>query len=146
MFFELTNKTEFDLPLFLKYNTLQSILFVWRNAENMSEIGSIIKGKVQKILPRGAIVILENGKRGFVHVSEIADGFVERVEDFLKEGESVNCRVLGYDERGRMELSIKRAKESSPLLEEKLRQFRKQSEERLASLKKKRETNGRGRR
>lgn len=111
----------------------------------MSEIGSIVKGKVQKILPRGVIVMLENGKRGFVHISEISDEFVDKVEDFLKEGESVNCRILGYDEKGRMELSIKRAKDTSPQLEEKLRQFRKQSDDRLAGLKK-RETNTRGRR
>lgn len=111
----------------------------------MSEIGSIIKGKVQKILPHGAIVILESGKRGFVHISEISDEFVDKVENFLKEGDSVHCRVLGYDEKGRLELSIKRAKETSSQLEEKLRQFRKQSDDRLAGLKK-RETNERGRR
>ncbi|MBC7326695.1 S1 RNA-binding domain-containing protein [bacterium] len=111
----------------------------------MSEIGSIVRGKVQKILPRGAIVMLENGERGFVHISEIADEFVEKVEDFLKEGESVNCRVLGYDDKGRLELSIKRTKESSEQLEEKLRQFRRQSDDRLAGLKK-REANERGRR
>ncbi|MGB9876598.1 MAG: S1 RNA-binding domain-containing protein [bacterium] len=111
----------------------------------MSEIGTVLKGKVKKILPRGAIVVLENGKRGFVHISEIADEFVEKVENFLKEGEEVECRVLGYDEKGRLELSIKRAKKKSSQLEEKLRLFRKQSDERLAGLKK-REANGRGRR
>jgi len=111
----------------------------------MSEIGSIVKGKVEKILPRGVIVKLENGKSGFVHISEISDEFVDKVEDFLKEGESVNCRILGYDDKGRLELSIKRTKESSSQLEEKLRRFRKQSDDRLSGLKK-RETNERGRR
>jgi|YelNatPaOPRAMG01_1025707.scaffolds.fasta_scaffold81831_3 S1 RNA binding domain protein len=111
----------------------------------MSEIGSVIKGKVKQILPRGAIIMLENGKRGFVHISEIAEEFVENINDFLKVGEEVRCRVLGYDEKGRLELSIKRASEKSNLLEEKLRQFRKQSDDRLSGLKK-REANNRGRR
>jgi S1 RNA binding domain protein len=111
----------------------------------MSEVGSVLKGKVKQILPRGAVVMLENGKRGFVHISEIAEEFVENINDFLKVGEEVRCRVLGYDEKGRLELSIKRASEKSSLLEEKLRQFRKQSDDRLSGLKK-REANNRGRR
>ncbi len=111
----------------------------------MHQIGSIVKGKVKKTLPRGAIVTLEEGGQGFVHISEIAEEFVQKVEDYLKEGDIVTCRVIGTDERGRLELSIKRAKQTSSHLEDKLRRFKEQSDDRLSALRKK-ETSGRGKR
>ncbi len=76
----------------------------------MVEAGEIVKGKVTRIMDFGAFVQLENGESGLVHISQIAHEYVKRVEDFLSEGEEVEVMVLGRDEKGRLDLSIKELK------------------------------------
>lgn len=67
-----------------------------------------MEGKVASITKFGAFVALEGGKSGLVHISEIANTFVNDVHDFLQEGQTVKVLVLSA-EKGRVNLSIKKA-------------------------------------
>ncbi len=71
------------------------------------QVGSILEGKVTSITKFGAFVALEGGKSGLVHISEIANTFVNDVHDFLEEGQTVKVLVLSTD-NGKINLSIKR--------------------------------------
>ena len=71
------------------------------------QVGSILEGKVTSITKFGAFVALDNGKSGLVHISEIANTFVNDVHDFLQEGQAVKVLVLST-ENGKINLSIKR--------------------------------------
>ncbi len=75
------------------------------------EIGAIYEGQVVSIKDFGAFVNIMPGIDGMVHISEISNERVEKVTDVLKEGQIVNVRIIGIDERGRISLSIKSAKE-----------------------------------
>jgi polyribonucleotide nucleotidyltransferase len=72
-----------------------------------AEIGKVYEGAVTKILDFGALVNILPGKDGLLHISQIAHQRVERVEDFLKEGQVVQVKVLETDEKGRIKLSMK---------------------------------------
>lgn len=67
-----------------------------------------MEGKVASITKFGAFVTLEGGRSGLVHISEIANTFVNDVHDFLQEGQTVKVLVLSA-EKGRINLSIKKA-------------------------------------
>ena len=71
------------------------------------EVGKIYEGPVTKILDFGALVNLLPGKDGLLHISQIAHQRVEKVTDFLKEGQIVKVKVLETDEKGRVKLSMK---------------------------------------
>lgn len=73
------------------------------------EVGTIYEGKVVTIKEFGAFVNILPGVDGMVHISELRDERVERVEDVLTEGETVKVKLIGIDDRGRMSLSIKEA-------------------------------------
>jgi polyribonucleotide nucleotidyltransferase len=72
-------------------------------------LGEVYPGKVTRLLDRnmGAMVAILGGREGFVHVSQIAVERVNNVADYLKEGQEVNVKVVEFDDRGRMRLSIK---------------------------------------
>ncbi|KPF47753.1 polynucleotide phosphorylase/polyadenylase [beta proteobacterium AAP121] len=72
-----------------------------------AEIGKVYEGAVTKILDFGALINILPGKDGLLHISQIAHQRVERVEDFLKEGQVVQVKVLETDEKGRIKLSMK---------------------------------------
>ncbi|RRJ83356.1 polyribonucleotide nucleotidyltransferase [Aestuariirhabdus litorea] len=72
-----------------------------------AEVGKIYTGKVERIVDFGAFVNILPGKDGLVHISQISEERVEKVTDFLKEGEEVKVVVLDVDNRGRIKLSIK---------------------------------------
>jgi polyribonucleotide nucleotidyltransferase len=72
-----------------------------------AEIGKVYEGPVVKILDFGALINVLPGKDGLLHISQIAHQRVERVEDFLKEGQVVKVKVLETDEKGRIKLSMK---------------------------------------
>ena len=108
------------------------------------DVGSIVEGTVVKITHYGAFVELSDGKSGLVHISEIADTYVKDVRDYLKEQESVKVKVLGFNERGKLDLSVKQAlspeervvrSRAKVSFEDKLKAFMKESEERLLDLK-----------
>ncbi len=74
------------------------------------EVGEIYEGTVATIKDFGAFVTIMPGIDGMVHISQIADHRVEKVEDELSEGQKVKVKLLAVDERGRLSLSIKDAK------------------------------------
>jgi polyribonucleotide nucleotidyltransferase len=71
------------------------------------EVGKVYEGPVTKILDFGALVNLLPGKDGLLHISQIAHERVEKVTDYLKEGQIVKVKVLETDEKGRVKLSMK---------------------------------------
>ncbi|HEV6968058.1 MULTISPECIES: polyribonucleotide nucleotidyltransferase [Roseateles] len=71
------------------------------------EVGKVYEGPVTKILDFGALVNLLPGKDGLLHISQIAHQRVEKVTDFLQEGQIVKVKVLETDEKGRIKLSMK---------------------------------------
>ncbi|MGE0330919.1 MAG: polyribonucleotide nucleotidyltransferase [Ramlibacter sp.] len=71
------------------------------------EIGKIYEGPVTKILDFGALINLLPGKDGLLHISQIAHERVEKVTDYLSEGQIVKVKVLETDEKGRVKLSMK---------------------------------------
>ncbi|MDO9358889.1 MAG: polyribonucleotide nucleotidyltransferase, partial [Polaromonas sp.] len=71
------------------------------------EIGKVYEGPITKILDFGALVNLLPGKDGLLHISQIAHERVERVTDYLSEGQIVKVKVLETDEKGRVKLSMK---------------------------------------
>ncbi len=132
------------------------------------EIGSIVEGVVTGIVNYGAFVRLPEGKTGLIHISEVADTYVKDVRDYLKEKDKVKVKILGVNEKGKYDLSLKQAKEKPDVpqeakrqerpfkgerrrssqklsFEDKLSQFLKQSEERLLDLKRNTESKRRGR-
>lgn len=72
-------------------------------------VGEIVSGKVTTITKFGAFIALEDGKSGLVHISEIANGFVKDVNDFLKSGQEVQVKILSITPEGRINLSVKQA-------------------------------------
>jgi polyribonucleotide nucleotidyltransferase len=71
------------------------------------EVGKVYEGPVTKILDFGALVNLLPGKDGLLHISQIAHERVEKVTDYLSEGQIVKVKVLETDEKGRVKLSMK---------------------------------------
>ncbi len=71
------------------------------------EIGKIYEGAITKILDFGALVNLLPGKDGLLHISQIAHERVERVSDYLTEGQVIKVKVMETDEKGRVKLSMK---------------------------------------
>lgn len=71
------------------------------------EIGKIYEGPVVKILDFGALINVLPGKDGLLHISQIAHERVEKVSDYLKEGQVVRVKALEADEKGRIKLSMK---------------------------------------
>ncbi|RXK17209.1 S1 domain-containing RNA-binding protein [Macrococcus sp. DPC7161] len=121
------------------------------------EVGSKLKGKVTGIKNFGAFVELPNGKSGLVHISEVADSYVENVAEHLNIGDEVDVKVLTIGDDGKISLSIKKAKDRpkrpvAPKVEKKPEDFEKQlsnflkdSEERLTSIKRQSESRRGGR-
>ena len=74
-----------------------------------AELGKIYHGTVKRIMDFGAFVEILPGTEGLVHISQIADERIAKVTDVLKEGESVNVKVIEIDKTGRIRLSRKEA-------------------------------------
>ena len=117
-------------------------------------IGAFVEGTVKKIFPYGMLVELPGGSAGLAHISEIANAFVKNISAHFQVGDRVTVKVLRTDERGRYQLSLRQALASqgeeaspspgpppvaSPVFEEKLKRFMKESQERLFDLKRNRE-------
>jgi polyribonucleotide nucleotidyltransferase len=87
-------------------NTIQSIT-------EEPEIGKIYKGKVRKVVDFGAFVEILPGTDGLVHISQLSDKRVRRVEDVLNEGDEVMVKVLDVDRSGKIRLSVREAQQES---------------------------------
>ena len=121
------------------------------------EVGNKLKGKITGIKKFGAFVELPEGKSGLGHSSEVADNYVENVEDHLSVGDEVEVKVLSIADDGKISLSIKKAKDrprkprhskanhGKPVqktedFEKKLSNFLKDSEDKLTSIKRQTES------
>ncbi|MCE2921662.1 MAG: S1 RNA-binding domain-containing protein, partial [Roseomonas sp.] len=71
------------------------------------EIGVIYNGKVVKTADFGAFVNFLGAKDGLVHISELANDRVNKTTDIVKEGDAVKVKVIGFDERGKVKLSMR---------------------------------------
>jgi polyribonucleotide nucleotidyltransferase len=73
------------------------------------KVGQIYGGKVTSIKDFGAFIEVIPGQDGLCHISELSDGYVERVTDIVKMGQEVRVKVILVDEQGRVKLSRKQA-------------------------------------
>ena len=133
------------------------------------EAGEIVQGKVTGLAKFGAFVEVAPNKSGLVYISEISNTYVKEVSDFLSVGQEVTVKILGIDEKGRINLSIKQALPPDPPpapkrvrpaavdepaneepadldFEDKLKRFMKDSDSRLLDIKRQSERHGTRRR
>jgi polyribonucleotide nucleotidyltransferase len=80
-----------------------------RNLTREIKVGEVFQGKVKRILDFGAIVEILPGQDGLVHISQLANFRVRRVQDLLKVGDIIPVKVVAIDELGRISLSAKEA-------------------------------------
>lgn len=73
------------------------------------EVGNVLEGKVTGILKFGAFVDLGEGKSGMVHISEVANTYVNDIKEHVTEGQTVKVKIIGISEDGKISLSMKRA-------------------------------------
>jgi polyribonucleotide nucleotidyltransferase len=78
-----------------------------RSITSEPEIGQIYKGKVVKIMEFGAFVNFFGARDGLVHISQLTQGRPESVGEVVKEGQEVYVKLLGFDDRGKVRLSMK---------------------------------------
>ena len=71
------------------------------------EVGHIYEGTVVKVMDFGAFVNFFGAKDGLVHISQLASRRVQKTSDVVKEGDKVKVKLLGFDERGKVRLSMK---------------------------------------
>ncbi|MDD2697094.1 MAG: polyribonucleotide nucleotidyltransferase [Candidatus Pacebacteria bacterium] len=84
-----------------------------KNITREVKVGEIFQGKVTRILNFGAFVEILPGQEGLVHISQLAPYRVGKVEDIVKVGDVIPVKVISIDEQGRINLSLKEAKEKS---------------------------------
>ncbi|WP_186575721.1 S1 domain-containing RNA-binding protein [Aquibacillus kalidii] len=128
------------------------------------EVGSKLQGKVTGITNFGAFVELPGGTTGLVHISEVADNYVKDINEHLSVGDEITVKVINVEKDGKIGLSIKKAKDNPnpgrrkgnnnnpknnrdkpESFEAKMNRFLKDSEDRLASLRKHTESKRGGR-
>ncbi|MDR2179421.1 MAG: S1 RNA-binding domain-containing protein [Synergistaceae bacterium] len=108
-------------------------------------VGDLAECVVEQIMPYGAFVRLSTGQRGMVHISELSFNFVKKVEDILTLQQNIKARVIKIDEKGRIDLSLKKVeerplvqapitKEDKDSFEKKMASFLKVSEAKIADL------------
>jgi polyribonucleotide nucleotidyltransferase len=78
-----------------------------------AELGVIYTGKVVKTVDFGAFVNFLGTKDGLVHISELQDARTEKTTDICKEGDMVKVKVIGFDDRGKVKLSMKRVNQET---------------------------------
>ena len=72
--------------------------------------GDIVEAEVFKITSFGAFTKLEDGQKALIHISQVAEGFVENISDYLKLGDKVSARVVKI-ESGKIDLTLKAPKQ-----------------------------------
>ncbi len=77
-------------------------------------VGDILEGKVTGITNFGAFVTLPGGKNGLVHISEISSSYVNDIHEHLSDGQTVQVKVIGINEGGKINLSIKQLEAPAP--------------------------------
>jgi polyribonucleotide nucleotidyltransferase len=77
------------------------------------ELGVVYLGKVVKVVDFGAFVNFLGSRDGLVHISELAQQRVGKVADVVKVGDEVKVKVLGFDDRGKVKLSMKQVDQAT---------------------------------
>ena len=77
------------------------------------EVGAVLEGRVTGITKFGAFVALPGGRSGLIHISEVANSYVNDIHDFLSDGQTVKVRVLNIGADGKISLSAKKAQEQT---------------------------------
>jgi len=83
-----------------------------KNITREAKVGETFQGKVSRILTFGAFVEIFPGTEGLVHISQLANYRVNKVEDIVKIGDIIPVKVISIDEQGRINLSLKAANEN----------------------------------
>jgi polyribonucleotide nucleotidyltransferase len=100
-----------DGSVFISGTDLEKVEAVVAIIEGMTrefKVGDLVEGNIVKILEFGAIVDMGGGKDGMIHVSELKEGFVKRVEDVVKMGDFVRAKIISVDDDGgKIRLSLK---------------------------------------
>ena len=84
----------------------------------MVSVGSIVAGRVAKVMNYGAFVDLEGGGSGMIHISEVANTYVKDINDYLKVGDEVTVKVIAINEGGKISLSMRALEEADAPAEE----------------------------
>ncbi|HEQ65476.1 MAG TPA: S1 RNA-binding domain-containing protein [bacterium] len=88
----------------------------WQEAISKFKIGDVITGEVQKVVDYGAFVRIGKGLNGLIHISEMSDSLVKDPNDYVKEGEKVNVKILTISTTERhLGLSLKAVGKSTPV-------------------------------
>jgi polyribonucleotide nucleotidyltransferase len=77
------------------------------------ELGAIYNGKVVKVVDFGAFVNFLGSRDGLVHISELARDRVAKTADVVKVGDQVKVKVLGFDDRGKVKLTMKQVDQAT---------------------------------
>lgn len=80
-----------------------------RGLTDDAEVGRIYNGKVVSVKEYGVFVEIMPGKEGLVHISELSNDYIEKVEDVVKMGDEIKVKLIGIDEQKRLKLSRKAA-------------------------------------
>ena len=89
----------------------------WKVASEKYAVGTVVEGKVVRMVPFGAFVELEPGVDGLVHISQIAEKHVAKPEDELKIGEVIKVKVLEFNEEQK-KISLSKKAVDAPATEE----------------------------
>ncbi len=73
------------------------------------KIGDIVKGRITGIKTYGAFVKIDDEVDGLIHISEMSDGFVKSIEDFVSVGDTVDLKVIKISDDNKVSLSFKSA-------------------------------------
>ena len=78
-----------------------------KSIANDPEVGAIYEGTVVKVVDFGAFVNFFGSKDGLVHISQLGKGRVAKTSDVVKEGDKVKVKLVGFDDRGKVKLSMR---------------------------------------
>jgi len=90
-----------------KAESIKAALNWIKSITSEPEVGLIYEGTVVKVMDFGAFVNFFGAKDGLVHISQLAPRRVQKTSDVVKEGDKVKVKLLGFDERGKVRLSMK---------------------------------------
>ena len=88
-------------------NSIKAAIAWIKSIATDPEVGQIYEGTVVKVVDFGAFVNFYGSKDGLVHVSQLAKGRVNKPSDVIKEGQKVKVKLMGFDDRGKVKLSMR---------------------------------------
>ncbi|MCI0467512.1 MAG: S1 RNA-binding domain-containing protein, partial [Beijerinckiaceae bacterium] len=88
-------------------NSIRAAINWIKSIASDPEVGQIYEGTVVKVVDFGAFVNFFGAKDGLVHISQLAKGRVAKTSDVVKEGDKVKVKLLGFDDRGKVRLSMR---------------------------------------